>query len=690
MDALELTFPAVVAPLKLMGPDGSVRTEVTIEEVELCEADRGSAPSSFSFQHFSSYGSLKAGTSSINDLGSVPLDKIPDGAVSRDGEDASEDFESRNKGSQLSTSSPGVHPRKSLKVPRSSSSSLCSKRPRVVQLEDSLFLSGADDAKDASDKLGSYLKKCNSHEKTQLLKQKSSLSSKRGDKRNLKVSLKTKLESLSTNAGNCSAAPGSSFSGLYGLKSDVHDFTKLTDDPPLSGLLDGSYDCANLSKDKGRKDANVNECFLQSIRKACSVLQLPLPVHPQNVPESESCSNSKPSTSLVTPVSSMEEQANFDAKGTSASWVTDSPSLNKVQDACSNSEPLANVLDFELHKPDDIFVKLGLPLPKDLESLLQDASKSSIPSKNATDLRSAKQQFRRAMLQPFPWSHSFNGHSKANSDSSKLSANRTTCPGRWWRVGNFSNIPCAATDCFTKDLESLTFNQSLFPSTMRVVGSKDGGSFVSVNHHQCGWDSLSSATCSKTSSVLVESRGKINQEANEQQCPRVMAAAQTLCDIATSASLRQNIDGIVRWPKKPSQKSMKARKLKSEETEELYTTPTTYGLWSNNSFKNEGHQTPHPLKKPKLGTTTENRRDNIAQTNCRRPLNWSTPRSSRSSPSKFIEDSVSDIKHSTVGTVKQSSMMPPPATTLLCKAGDGQQKTRKLMLMDWKRGGGTG
>lgn len=65
MDALELTFPAVVAPLKLMGPDGSVRTEVTIEEVELCEADRGSAPSSFSFQHFSSYGSLKGGIASL-------------------------------------------------------------------------------------------------------------------------------------------------------------------------------------------------------------------------------------------------------------------------------------------------------------------------------------------------------------------------------------------------------------------------------------------------------------------------------------------------------------------------------------------------------------------------------------------------------------------------------------------------
>ncbi|XP_038894298.1 uncharacterized protein LOC120082935 [Benincasa hispida] len=687
MDALELTYPVDVVVPKLMGPDGSVRTEVTIEEVELCEVDRGSAPSSYSFQHFSSYGSLKAGTSSINDLGSVSLDKILDGAVSKDGEVTSEDFESRTKRSHLSTSSPGVYPRKSLKVSRSSSSTLCSKRPRVVQLDDSLFLNGADDVKDMSDKLGSYLKKCNSHEKTQSLKQKSSLSSKRGDKRNLKVSLKTKFDSLSTHVGNGSAAAGSSFFGLYGLKSDVQDFTKLADDPPLNDLLDGSYDCANLSKDKGKKDTNVNECFLQSIRKACSVLQLPLPVRPQNMAESESWSNSKPSTSVVSSVSSIEERVNFDVKGRTS--AAESPSLNKVQDVCSKSEPLTHALGFKLHKPDDMFVKLGLPLPKDLESLLQDAGKSSVSSKNATDLRSAKQQSRRTMLQPFPWSHSFNGHSKANSDSSKFSANRTTCPGRWWRVGNFSNIPSASADCFTKDLESLTFNQSLFPSTLRVVGPDDGGSSVSVNHHQCGWDSLSSATCSKTSSVLVESRGKMNHEAKE-HCPRVMAAAQTLFDIATTSALRQSIDGIVRWPKKPSQKSMKARKLKSEETEELYTTPTTHGLWSNNSFKNEGHQT-HSSKKPKLGTTTESRRD-IAQANCRRgPLNWATPRSSRSSPSKFIKDSVSDAKHSTAGAVKQSSMMPPPATSLLCKASsEGQQKTRKLMLMDWKRGGGAG
>ncbi|XP_022942381.1 uncharacterized protein LOC111447442 isoform X1 [Cucurbita moschata] len=682
MDALELNYPVDVAAPKLMGPDGSVRTGIIIEEVELCEADRGSAPPSYSFQHFSSYGSQKVGTSSINDLGSVSLDEIPDGAVSKDGEDTPEDFESRNKRSHLSTSSPGVQQRKSLKVSRSSSSSLCSKR-RLVQLEDSLLLSGADEVKDTSDKLGSYLKKCGSHEKPQLMKQKSSVSSKRGDKRNLSVSLKTKFDSLPINAGNGSATAGCIFFGLYGLKSDVHDFTKLTDDPTLNGLLDGSYDYSSLSKAKGKKDTNVNECFLQSIRKACSVLQLPWPVRPQNTAESESCSNSKPSTSLVSSVSSMEEGVNFDAKELS---TTDAPSLSKVQDACSNSETLTNVLDFKLYKPDDMFVKLGLPLPKDLESLLQDASKSSVSSKNATDLRSAKQQSRRAILQPFPWSHSFNGHSKANSDSSKFSANRTTCTGRWWRVGNFANIPTATADCFTKNLESLTFNQSLFPSTMRV-GPDDGkSSSVSVNHHQSGWDSLSSATCSKASSMLVDSRGKMNREANEQHCPRVMAAAQTLYDIATRAALRQNIDGIVKWPKKPSQKSMKARKLKSEETEELYAAPTTYGLWSNNSFKNEGHL--HPSKKPKPGTV-ESRRD-ITQTNNRKgPLNWATTKSSRSSPSKFVRDSVSEAKHSTSGVVKQSSMMPPPATHL-SKASEGQQKTRKLMLMDWKRGGGTG
>lgn len=117
--------------------------------------------------------------------------------------------------------------------------------------------------------------------------------------------------------------------GIYGLKSDVHDFTKLTDDPPLNDLLDGSYDCASLSIDKGKKDTNVNECFLQSIRKACSVLQLPWSVRPHNIAESENCSNSKPSTSLVGSGSSMEEGVNFDSKGPSA---TDAPPLNKVSE----------------------------------------------------------------------------------------------------------------------------------------------------------------------------------------------------------------------------------------------------------------------------------------------------------------------------------------------------------------------
>lgn len=50
--------------------------------------------------------------------------------------------------------------RKSGKV--SKTGNLHSKRPRITQLEDSISVAGVDGIKDMSDKLGSYLTKCNS------------------------------------------------------------------------------------------------------------------------------------------------------------------------------------------------------------------------------------------------------------------------------------------------------------------------------------------------------------------------------------------------------------------------------------------------------------------------------------------------------------------------------------------------
>lgn len=113
-------------------------------------------------------------------------------------------------------------------------------------------------------------------------------------------------------------------SGLYGLKSDNHDVTKLLDDPPLNELLDGSYKCPILSKDKGKKAANVNENFLHSVRRACSILQHPRSDQSQSVAEIDSCSNKKTSTWSLSSVSVEASGVNYDIGVSSASDMTTS------------------------------------------------------------------------------------------------------------------------------------------------------------------------------------------------------------------------------------------------------------------------------------------------------------------------------------------------------------------------------
>lgn len=166
------------------------------------------------------------------------------------------------------------------------------------------------------------------------------------------------------------------------------------------------------------------------------------------------------------------------------------------------------------------------------------------------------------------------------------------------------------------------------------------------------------------------------------QCPRLIAAAQTLYDIANH-SVKQNPDGMIRWPKKPPQKAMRARKLKSNgKHEEIFATSIPL-FASNNLVRNVD-----PLmssKKPKL-SMIESSKD-LDHSNCLRkgPLSWSTPRSSRSSPGKSTKDTIAETKHSTVSILKQSCTMPPP-TRVLDKDCNSLQKVRKLLPMDWNRG----
>ncbi|PQQ16641.1 uncharacterized protein Pyn_26891 [Prunus yedoensis var. nudiflora] len=540
MEAVDLTFPVEVAGAqKFMGIEGLVRAGVTVKELEPCDLDRVSVRASPLTEACSSFLSDKEVTNVVSASEYEPS-KLGGQLLSYQGEELSRHQHGRGKnGFLLHTGAESVQlERKSGKV--SKMGSLTSKRPRIARLEDPTSLAGVDGIRDMSDKLGSYLTKCSSSDKNQLAKQKNNCTSKRGDKRNLKLPAKTKHDSFSVKAGLPSfgsAAGGNNFFGVHGLKSDNHDVTKLVDDVLLNELLDGTCKCPSLDKGKGKKPANVNDSFLHSVRKASFVLRLPRSVQPQHIAEVDSNSDKIMSPWPLSTSSVVTSGVNGD-KGEPV--ITDLSSCNEVQDSHKKPETPANPLDLPLCEPKYILERLALPPPKDLESLLLDAAKPALSSKT------------------------------------KLSTSRGTCQGRWQRIGkNIVSSLGAVTNNFT-DLESLTYDQSLVPSArLKIAGSENQVSpSISVSLSWFQRDSLSGATCSKQSYIPLESGGKVNHSGNgnDEHCPQILAAARTLCDMATCSS-RQNPDGIMRWPKKPSQKAMKARKLKSiEKPEEAYGT----------------------------------------------------------------------------------------------------------------------
>lgn len=108
-------------------------------------------------------------TGVVNALESVSWSKIPDAELCKhasqlpscQAEELYEQHDYRGTSRHLLNPAPDVvnAQRKAGKMPRSSSG--CSKRARVAQLEDSVSSAGVDDVKDITDKLGSYSTKCN-------------------------------------------------------------------------------------------------------------------------------------------------------------------------------------------------------------------------------------------------------------------------------------------------------------------------------------------------------------------------------------------------------------------------------------------------------------------------------------------------------------------------------------------------
>ncbi|KAJ1411771.1 hypothetical protein SESBI_20825 [Sesbania bispinosa] len=565
--------------------------------------------------------------------------------------------------------------RKAAKSNRSNSS--CSKRPRMSQSEDFMSPNGIEESKDVSDKLGSHNLKCTSPEKSQLPKQKTN-NSKRGDKRTFKVpSAKAKFESSSMKMSASifsSSSGGSNFFGLYGLKHDFHDVTKLMDELPLDELLKGTFERPILSKDKGKKASNMNESFFNSVRKACSILQLPKPVQSQNMTETDYSSNKKMITCQSSSVCAVESVGNGDKE---KSCTTDMLSCQK--DPCSETESTTSPLDFPLCQPKDVLERIALHPFRDLESLLIDVSKPALTPKNSNDPRSGKQVSRRPSLPAFPWSHAFGGHSRTNSDTVKLSTSRSTCQGKWARIGVIASSTDIDRSLFT-NFDSFSYDQSLVPSS----GSSDKKDFPSLfanlSFHQL--DSSSPVTCSKDSQANADFGGQADTKENDERCPRVLAAAQTLCEIATH-SRRQSSDGVLRWQRKTSLKTMKACYSKSNEKHEEMP-PTPISVIGSDMMARSMEQI-MPSKKPRLSAVVENKNSGHSNNVKKGPCAWSTSKSGRSLPSKQVRDSIVENKRTNASILKQHCMMPPPARDL-DKAYDGQQQVGKLVLMDWKRG----
>lgn len=167
----------------------------------------------------------------------------------------------------------------------------------------------------------------------------------------------------------------------------------------------------------------------------------------------------------------------------------------------------------------------------------------------------------------------------------------------------------------------------------------------------------------------------------DDRSPKVLAAAQTLCEIATH-SPRQSSDGILRWQRKTSHKAMKACHFKSnEKLEEM--SSTSISVIGYNTVARSMQQI-MPSKKPRL-SIVENKNSGHSNNLKKGPCAWPTSKSGRSLPSKQVRDSIAEIKRTNASILKQHCMMPPPARDS-DKAHDGPQQVGKLVLMDWKRG----
>ncbi|KAH6777533.1 hypothetical protein C2S52_007004 [Perilla frutescens var. hirtella] len=504
-----------------------------------------------------------------------------------------------------------------------------SKRSGMVQMESSKTKLGVHDINGISPELVvSSSASCNTTEKNLITKQNNSSSSRRGDKRNSRVKHKSRCDPFSLKNGLVgfnSATGGNNFLGMYGLKPDVVDITKLLNELPLHDLMSGNYTSPCISKDKGKTSASSNSDLMQSVRKACSVIQAQKGLQARNRAEIDNCCIRSDSTGLIT-VNSAVRQIDVDNR---------TPLRRSSDEVQESDEKIRkpSIADSPLYTPKYIFERLTLPLPKDLDLLLSDASKTT-SSKNFTDSRAGKPATQRTGLPPFPWSHSLSGHTKLGADAVKLSASRTTCQGRWVKVQNPIALQKGSADLLV-NFESLAFDQSLVPSD-NLPSEKQENIFGPT---EC---TLATSGVCSTSKVAAD------------ECPSINAAAQTLLDMA--AYSKENPCAVVKLLKKPSQMTMKASKSKAIKRCDLFDVPNST-IKSANALKvSDGYSS----KKLRLSKDVPNAGISHTELTRQGKSYQSAALPFRSPPSKLFRDSNASTDSYGINLVKKTCVLKSP------------------------------
>ncbi|MCL7032574.1 hypothetical protein MKW94_021687 [Papaver nudicaule] len=176
--------------------------------------------------------------------------------------------------------------------------------------------------------------------------------------------------------------------------------------------------------------------------------------------------------------------------------------------------------------------------------------------------------------------------------------------------------------------------------------------------------------------------------------PRLLAAAQILHEISRLPKSQNQNREKIRWPKKLSQKAMKARKSGSPlgRPEEIPVPPKPVTAHIDDDVINHD-QGAVPSKKPRFLMTNNQIKANFQPSNTGRgsmvfsPPATTSIRSSPLSSSKLGKGLISESKKLYPDNLKVLGTVPPLSTGVLDKACDNsQQKLRKPLFIDWSRG----